>query len=73
MLLWLMVSLPPEPESIVETTEYAAMAQVAEHILGKDEVTSSNLVSSSKIKNFPLWEVFYFCCSDRFEPKRPVY
>ena len=26
---------------------YAAMAQVAEHILGKDEVTSSNLVSSS--------------------------
>ena len=23
------------------------MAQVAEHILGKDEVTSSNLVSSS--------------------------
>ena len=29
-------------------TEYAAMAQVVEHILGKDEVTSSNLVSSSK-------------------------
>ena len=26
---------------------YAAMAQVVEHILGKDEVTSSNLVSSS--------------------------
>ena len=25
------------------------MAQVAEHILGKDEVTSSNLVSSSKL------------------------
>ena len=30
---------------------YAAMAQVAEHILGKDEVTGSNPVSSSK---FPL-------------------
>ena len=34
----------------------AAMAQVAEHILGKDEVTSSNLVSSSikipEIKRF---------------------
>ena len=27
----------------------AAMAQVVEHILGKDEVTSSNLVSSSMI------------------------
>ena len=27
---------------------YAAMAQVVEHILGKDEVTSSNLVSSSQ-------------------------
>ncbi len=25
----------------------AAMAQVVEHVLGKDEVTSSNLVSSS--------------------------
>ena len=29
--------------------KYAAMAQSAEHVLGKDEVTSSNLVSSSKI------------------------
>ena len=27
---------------------FAAMAQVVEHVLGKDEVTSSNLVSSSK-------------------------
>ena len=27
------------------------MAQVVEHILGKDEVTSSNLVSSSKKKD----------------------
>ena len=27
----------------------AAMAQQAEHVLGKDEVTSSNLVSSSRI------------------------
>ena len=26
---------------------YAAMAQQVEHVLGKDEVTSSNLVSSS--------------------------
>ena len=29
-------------------TEYAAMAQAVERILGKDEVTSSILVSSSK-------------------------
>ena len=29
------------------TIAYAAMAQSAEHVLGKDEVTSSNLVSSS--------------------------
>ena len=30
---------------------YAAMAQVVERVLGKDEVTSSNLVSSSKTKS----------------------
>ena len=31
------------------TTESAVMAQVVEHVLGKDEVTSSNLVNSSRI------------------------
>ena len=31
--------------------EYAAIAQSVECILGKDEVTSSNLVSSSKLKD----------------------
>ena len=30
-----------------KTTKYAAMAQLVEHILGKDEVISSNLISSS--------------------------
>ena len=30
---------------------YAAMAQSVERVLGKDEVTSSNLVSSSKKKS----------------------
>ena len=34
--------------SLVANPANAAMAQVVEHILGKDEVTSSNLVSSSK-------------------------
>lgn len=29
-------------------TEFADMAQEVEHVLGKDEVTSSNLVISSK-------------------------
>ncbi len=29
---------------------YAAMAQLVEHVLGKDEVTGSNPVSSSKKK-----------------------
>ena len=33
---------------IVKVNTNAAMAQLAEHVLGKDEVTSSNLVSSSK-------------------------
>ena len=33
---------------IIKSPKYAAMAQVVEHVLGKDEVTSSNLVSSSK-------------------------
>ena len=39
------------------------MAQVAEHILGKDEVTSSNLVISS-INPRKLRVCGDFCCSD---------
>ena len=38
---------------------YAAIAQSVERILGKDEVTSSNLVSSSKKHQF-FW-CFFFC------------
>ena len=39
---------------------YAAVAQSVERILGKDEVTSSNLVSSSKIslKQVDFGEIF---------------
>ena len=37
------------------------MAQVVEHVLGKDEVTSSNLVSSSKKPLYESKEVFLFC------------
>ena len=38
----------------------AAIAQPVERILGKDEVTSSNLVSSSNIKhsNLTVWVLF---------------
>lgn len=35
--------------SLALKEQCAAMAQVVEHVLGKDEVTSSNLVSSSMI------------------------
>ncbi len=38
----------------------AAMAQVVEHILGKDEVTSSNLVSSSKNKGTTSVVLLFF-------------
>ena len=41
--------------------KYAAMAQVVEHILGKDEVTSSNLVSSSKKQRDCFDSPFVFC------------
>ena len=44
---------------IVKVNTNAAMAQLAEHVLGKDEVTSSNLVSSS-IKCTAII-VVYFC------------
>ena len=36
--------------SRVSATEYAAIAQSVERILGKDEVASSNLASSSNLK-----------------------
>ena len=39
--------------------EYAAMAQEVERILGKDEVTSSTLVSSSRKKDFTFVESFF--------------
>ena len=39
--------------------EYAAMAQEVERILGKDEVTSSTLVSSSK-KNEASTSFFFY-------------
>ena len=38
----------------------AAMAQVVEHILGKDEVGSSSLPSSSKEKALALQVLFLF-------------
>ena len=37
------------------------MAQEVERILGKDEVTSSTLVSSSKKKHFLFGKCFFLC------------
>ena len=48
--------------------EYAAIAQQVERILGKDEVASSNLASSSKtLILLENWGFFLFLCrkSDR--------
>ena len=38
----------------------AVMAQAVEHVLGKDEVTSSNLVNSSRNASCFTWSVFCF-------------
>ena len=38
------------------------MAQLVEHMLGKHEVTSSNLVISSKNLSKLVWKGFYFLC-----------
>ena len=39
------------------------MAQSVEHVLGKDEVTSSSLVSSSKEK-LPIFRQFFLCFNE---------
>ena len=46
----------------------AAIAQPVERILGKDEVASSNLASSSKTKRPSVRMVFLFWTRARFEP-----
>ena len=43
---------------IVKLNEYAAIAQSVERILGKDEVASSNLASSSMV--YVDFTVFYY-------------
>ena len=45
----------------------ADMAQLVEHVLGKDEVTSSNLVSSSRKKHICVADVLFltkFACGE---------
>ena len=44
---------------------YAAMAQSVERVLGKDEVTSSNLVSSSKNAVSGKLAAFFVCARSR--------
>ena len=41
--------------------ESAAMAQMVERVLGKDEVTSSILVSSSRNPENFVFRIFYLC------------
>ena len=49
-------------------TKYAAIAQQVERILGKDEVASSNLASSSKTKSSSFRMGFFVFVADaRFE------
>ena len=43
-----------------QAVKNAAIAQPVERILGKDEVASSNLASSSKMKRPSIWMVFLF-------------
>ena len=50
---------------------FADMAQEVEHVLGKDEVTSSNLVISSK-KNVPYNEGRFFGAGGHLPRKRPL-
>ncbi len=41
--------------------QYAVMAQLAEHVLGKDEVTGSNPVNSSKDKDHRKMVLIFVC------------
>ena len=42
--------------------KYAAMAQLVEHILGKDEVTGSTPVSSSTLRHCPIGQCLLISC-----------
>ena len=46
------------------SSEYAAIAQSVERILGKDEVASSNLASSSKKDQHRLVLVLFYASTD---------
>ena len=49
--------------------KYAAIAQQVERILGKDEVASSNLASSSKPSEIFGFQRFSFVIEDNRQPK----
>ncbi len=46
---------------ITKSSEYAAMAQSVEHVIGNDEVISSILISSSRGRPFGLPFVLHCC------------
>ena len=75
--IWLAAPIHPEPDAkaggsffpllFCVRTKSAAIAQSVERILGKDEVASSNLASSSKTKAHPKGWAFLFWTMGRFE------
>ena len=52
-----------------QKTEYAAIAQPVERILGKDEVASSNLASSSKPSEIDRFQRVFFVSAENWKPK----
>ena len=62
--------------NVKDIPKIAAMAQSVERVLGKDEVTSSNLVSSSKkslerkFEGFLLFTSYFFTITFSFHPVR---
>ncbi len=56
---------------IIAIVADAAMAQVVEHILGKDEVGSSSLPSSSKKKKHFVRSAFSILCN-KSKPQEPT-
>ena len=60
--------LTNSPRFDIISLAVAAMAQLVEHILGKDEVPGSNPGSSSRQENHPLWMVFLVLEFKTIEP-----
>ena len=60
-------------KSSERTTKIAGMAQSVEHVIGNDEVTSSNLVTSSKKSNSKELDFFIHCESGGISSRDSAY